>query len=137
MITKNENIRKIFNTKWKEMSIKDMLEQKYEPMIELNRQLEMIVEDGDWGEDTRTDIEKRINILCNLWYTYIQTEREIGKENNNDKLFKLHIKLNKLDAIMHNLMDYGTDENNLLSEIDKMWVIKLAKEEVKRITFDE
>lgn len=89
MIGKDENIGEILNKKVKTLAIKDMLEQEYEPMIELNRQLEMIKEDGDWGEDFKKEINDRIDILWKSWCIIKIKESNINTETCDIAKFNL------------------------------------------------
>lgn len=62
----------------REYAIKDMLDQNYDTMVELNRQLEMVLEDGDWGDDVKVELEGRIEILWKSWLVLGMIEKRLA-----------------------------------------------------------
>lgn len=128
MTGKDKNIGNILDEKLKDLAIKDMLEQEYEPIIELNRQLEMIVEDGDWDEEIEKEVKDRIDALWKTWYLITITEKHLEKESDLNRKYALLLKIGIYHQQNENLMELsipiGTYPSKTEIRYIKGWINK-------------
>lgn len=131
MKPKDENIGQILDEQMRDLALKDMIKHEYEPFIELNRQLDMIVEDGDWDEETEKDVKDRIDALWKTWYLITIIEKQLEKESDLNRKYALLLKIGIYHQQNENLMELGILIGTYPSETEIRYIKECANEELK------
>lgn len=132
MKSNDENTEVILDKRLKEVAIKDMLEQEYEPMIELNRLLEMIIEDGDWEQETEKEIIGRIDVLWKTWYLLAITEKQVKDKSDLNEKYALLFKIGIYHQQNESLTDINIPVGTYPSEKEMKYIKEWAKEELAK-----
>ena len=132
MKPKDENIGQILDEQMRDLALKDMIKHEYEPFIELNRQLDMIVEDGDWDEETGKDVKDLIDAWWKTWYLITIIEKQLEKESDLNRKYALLLKIGIYHQQNENLIDPNIPIGTYPSELEMKYIKEWINEELTK-----